>query len=412
MPFLQPLLNRLYDGHRVSSDVQYERIVKLAANTDDPAAFEPAGLGLGALNKAQWDQPTTRRNGLRALHRWHRYGLSFRAPQVRRLDTCIDFRLHDLDSLRWYVSHPFFTGIVVLVGSQIVLEQYAPDFGPDQVHSIQSITKTSAHLIAGRLTESGALDPAQPISHYVPEVRGGYGCAVVQDALDMAVVNDYTEDFYDPAATVGRLEEAHGWRLSAAEPQVDIRTFLKRIGGASAPGTSRELHYKSANTDVVAWICERVGQRTLREMYLEIVEAFGPEGTIYFSTDRLGTPFVGGGLHMTLRDLARYGLLLASGGERGGRQVGSKAFRDATRSGGANGTPSLLGRGFYRNFLETNGTWLGHNGYGGQWLMVFPESEIVVACFSAISDDGGLDWRFIRRLADMGEQLADLLLQR
>lgn len=371
----------------------------------------PLELTLGDLNKAQWDQPATRRGGLRALHRWHRYGLSLRAARVQPLQTCIDFRLHDVDTLRWYLTHPFFSGILMLQGSEVLLEHYAHDSGPEVVQSIQSITKTTAHLLAGQLVESGALDPAQSITHYLPEVRGGYGRASVQDALDMAVVNDYSEDFYDPGASVGQLEETHGWRLPETEPPVDIRTFLRRIGGAASPPTARQLHYKSANTDVIAWICERVAQRSLRESYLDLVEAFGPEGTVYLSTDRLGTPFVGGGLHMTLRDLGRYGLLLARGGQSGGRSLGSKLFRDATRAQAELGTPSLLGRGFYRNFLETDGTWLGHNGYGGQWLMVFPESEMVIACFSAISDDGGLDWRFIRRLADLGEQLAALVLR-
>jgi CubicO group peptidase (beta-lactamase class C family) len=111
--------------------------------------------------------------------------------------------------------------------------------------------------------------------------------------------------------------------------------------------------------------------------------------------------------------LDRFGLLLARGGQAlEGHSVGSCAFRDATRSGRAAGTPSLLGRGFYRNFLETGGSWLGHNGYGGQWLMMHPEAKIVIACLSGLADDGGLDWGFIRRLADMGERIMELLRRR
>jgi len=371
---------------------------------------QPSGLALGKLGKAQWDQPETRRRGLRELHRLHRYGLSFRSPRVLSLETRADFRLHDLDSVRWYLSHPFFTGLLVLAGREIVLERYAADFDPDSVHSIQSITKTCAHLIAGRLIESGALEASREITAYVPEVAAGYARATVQDALDMAVVNDYSEDFYDPIATVGLLEDAHGWRLLEGGSHVDIRTFLGRIAAGTDRDPTGKLHYKSANTDVVAWVCERVVKRNLRELLLEIVEAFGPANTVYLSTDRLGVPFVGGGLHMTLRDLARYGLLLARAGENPfGASVGSRAFQDATRAQCAKGTASLLGSGFYRNFVETDGTWLGHNGYGGQWLMVYPESEIVIACLSGIADDGGLDWRFISRLAAMGEQLAETL---
>ncbi|MBS0579849.1 MAG: beta-lactamase family protein [Proteobacteria bacterium] len=373
---------------------------------------QPAGLGLGPRNKADWDQPETRRRGLRDLHRLHRYGLSFRAPRVLPLETCWRYELHDLELLRWYLAHPFFTGMLVLQGEQILLEQYAADFAPAQVHSVQSITKTSVHLFAGALIEAGKLDPGQPVTRYLPEVEAGYGGATVQDALDMAVVNDYTEDFYDPTASVGQLEDAHGWRLSGGAGHVDIRTFLGRIGGAAPRAPDGRLHYKSANTDVVAWVCERVARRNLRDMYLQLIEASGAADTVYLSTDRGGTPFAGGGLHMTLRDLGRYGLLLARAGAGPlGAEVGSRSFRDATRSERAQGSASLLGRGFYRNFLETDGVWLAHNGYGGQWLMVWPEAEIVVACLSGIADEGGLDWTYIGRLAALGEQVAGLLLR-
>jgi len=370
----------------------------------------PGGLALGALNKAEWDQPAARRVGLRELHRLHRYGLSFRAPRTLALGTCGDFRLHSLDSLRWFLSHPFFTGIAVLVGERIALEHYATDFRPEHVHSIQSITKTSVHLIAGQLIERGALDPARPVTDYVPEVRGGYGHASLQDALDMAVVNDYSEDFYDPSASVGLLENAHGWRICEGQKHLDIRAFLESITGSRQPDARRQLHYKSANTDVVAWACERAAAASLRSLYLELVEAMGAESSVYLSTDRAGTPFAGGGLHMTLRDLARYGLLCARGG-RGidGASVGSPTFREATLREATRGTPSLLGRGHYRNFLDTNGSWMGHNGYGGQWLMMYPEEAIVIACLSGFADDGGLDWAYIRQLADMGGEIAAFL---
>ncbi len=377
------------------------------------ALGSPHGLALGALNKAEWDQPETRRAGLRSLHRLHRYGLSLRAPQVLRLDTRHAFRLHDLDMVRWYLGHPFFTALAVLRGTDLLLERYASDFSASGVHSIQSITKTSIHLIAGRLIEQGRLDSARAVASYLPEIGTGYAHATVQDLFDMAVINDYTEDYYNPTASVGLLEDAHGWRLLEHSVHIGLREFLTGITGVGVPDPNRRLHYKTANTDVAAWICERVSGRDLRQLYLELVEAAGFEATVYLSTDRAGTPFAGGGLHMTLRDLGRYGLLLARGGLGiGGNVVGSPSYRDATRAGRVAGTPSLLGRGHYRNFVETDGTWLGHNGYGGQWLMVYPEREIVVACLSGLSDDGGHDWGFIARLAAMGESIAGLLQTR
>ena len=367
----------------------------------------PAGLEVGPHNKAAWDQPSARRRGLRDLHRLHRYGLTLRAPQVLPLATDHDYRLHDLESVRWYTSHPCFTGMIVLRGQRILLERYAADFTPSDPHSIQSITKTSVHLMAGRLVDEGRLDLDEPIVRRLPQIGAGYARARVQDLFDMTVVNDYTEDFYDPEATVGLLEDAHGWRIMPERDHVDLRCFLRQIAGSGAPDPARRLHYKTANTDLAAWICELAAGRSLREIYLEMVEALGAESTVHLSTDRGGTPFAGGGLHLTLRDFGRYGLLVARGGVGvGGRRVGSPAFRDATRAHRAAGAPSLLGRGHYRNFCETDGRWLGHNGYGGQWLMVYPEGELVIACLSALTDAGGLDWSYIARLAELGEHVA------
>ncbi len=371
----------------------------------------PDGLAVGPHNKAAWDQPAARRRGLMDLHRLHRYGLSFRAPRVLPLATCHDYRLHDLEPVRWYTSHPCFTGMIVLRGQRILLERYADDFQPSSPHSIQSITKTSVHLFAGRLVEEGRLDLAEPVVKRLPQVGPGYAHARLQDLFDMAVVNDYTEDFYDPDATVGLLEDAHGWRIMPARPHVDLREFLRGITGGGGADPARRLHYKTANTDVAAWVCELAAGRSLRDLYLDLVEACGAESTVHLSTDRTGVPFAGGGLHLTLRDFGRYGLLLARAGAGvDGHRVGGTSFREATRAQHRAGTPSLLGRGNYRNFCETDGHWLGHNGYGGQWLMVYPEEELVIGCLSALTDDGGLDWSYIARLAELGAQVAAQVL--
>jgi CubicO group peptidase (beta-lactamase class C family) len=369
----------------------------------------PHGISLGALNKAEWDQPEQRRRGLMDLHRVHRYGLSFRAPAVLPLATNHAFRLHDLASLRWQLGHPLFTGIAVLKGERLVLERYAADFGPERIHSVQSITKTTVHLIAGRLIEQGLLDLSKAISDYIPEIGSGYAQATVQELFDMAIINDYIEDYYDPRATLGELEDAHGWRIIPGFTHRGIRGFLATITGSGEANPGRALHYKTANTDLAGWICERCAGRDLRALLLDIIEAAGVEASVFITTDRTGTPFMGGGLHMTLRDLARYGLLLARAG-RGvtAAPVGSIEFRDRTRATRTQGTHSI-GKGYYRNFTEANTAWIGHGGYGGQWLMAFPEEEVIVACLSGMCDDGGLDWAYTERQLAMGADIAAAL---
>jgi CubicO group peptidase (beta-lactamase class C family) len=370
------------------------------------------GISVGTNNMGEWDQPENRRQGLRNLHRLHRYGSSFRAPKVQQLHMNMDFRLHHLASLRWYMSHPFFSGLSVLKGNEIIFEHYASDFGPKDIHSIQSISKTFVFLIAGQLVEAGLLDMDKAVRDYLPEIGSGYSHATVQQLFDMGVLNNYSEDYSDPNAMLGELEDAHGWRLLPGTQHKNLREFLVTITGKGDANVDLTHHYKTANTDLAAWICERVSGKSLRSLTIDILESAGVEDPVFLSTDREGTAFLGGGLHMTLRDLSRYGLLLANAGHGlGEAAVGSRRFLNHTLEHRKKGTRTALGWS-YRNFTFTNGVWMGHLGYGGQWLMVHPKTNMVICGLSATLDNHGLDLEFIRCLMNMGQDIASTLNSR
>ena len=95
---------------------------------------------------------------------------------------------------------------------------------------------------------------------------------------------------------------------------------------------------------------------------------------------------------MTARDLARFGLLLLRGGEGvGGQKVGSKSYIHKTLARQVKTfSPPRDGYG-YSNQAFTNGRWLGHSGYGGQFLMVDMASEVVCVLFSVLENDSAYD---------------------
>ncbi|MER8855855.1 hypothetical protein NKH94_30530 [Mesorhizobium australicum] len=77
--------------------------------------------------------------------------------------------------------------------------------------------------------------------------------------------------------------------------------------------------------------------------------------------DREGVPLVNGGVCLSARDLARYGLLFARRGEGvDGRRVGDAAFIEDTRR---NPGPFLQKSRRYSRQTMTDGTWLGHGGW-------------------------------------------------
>jgi CubicO group peptidase (beta-lactamase class C family) len=302
----------------------------------------------------------------------------------------IEYRIGDLDSVRRLTNTEMFCALVVTHDGKIVYEKYASDFSPDQLHCLQSISKTTVALIIGKLVAEGAIDVSRRVKHYLPEIGSGYADATIQQVLDMDVINDFSEDYSDPYCTVYLAEAAAGWRLPpAGEDAQTMRELLTGIKSDDVRNPSGECHYKSANTDVLGWVVERISGRSLRGYLVDIAEAAGIEHVMFMSTDRGFFPLMSGGIALTARDLARYAMLFVNGGVGvGGKVVGSKAFIDAARTNRGTKRPD----GFhYSNQLVSNGRWVGHGGYGGQWMLADETAGATVAFFSVLENASAVD---------------------
>ena len=350
-------------------------------------------LQVGADHKPRWNSADGRRHGFHNLHRIARYVQSFRAGAVLALHRDTDVALAARPDVAQLTGLPFFSAMVVLRGDRVLFERYAPDFGPDQPHSIMSLSKTTMMLIIGRLVAEGRIDLAAPVDRYLPWVGPGYATASVQDVLNMNVDNDYVEDYADPLCTAFLHEAATGLRLPGpGQAERTSKQFLATVG--LAPGRSDTVNaaglcmYRSANTDILAAIAEAVGG-PLAARLADIADAAGLEGSLHVATDRSGFPCLNGGLCLTARDLARYGLLLARGGiGLAGQEVGSPAFLQATLAGGV-AMPAPRGHLRYSNQTNTDGRWIGHGGYGGQYLVADPVTDTAAVFLSVLDNADG-----------------------
>jgi CubicO group peptidase (beta-lactamase class C family) len=377
--------------------------VTASAPTTDPSPDLLVGEGA----RPGWNQPDRRRRAFHNMHTVFRYSLGLRAPEVLRLRKLVDRRIGDLPSVRRLTGTGYFSGMVAVRGGDVLFERYASDFGPNQPHSVQSITKTTMNLVVGLLAERGKLELGREVRHYLPDIGSGYATATVQDVLDMNVVNDYSEDYSDPLASVFLQEVAMGWRLPGPDArEIPNREFVRGIKSADVTNPGGLVQYKSANTDVIGEIAERVSGRPLRDMRIDIVEAAGLEGTYHIGTDRAGTPIINGGACLTARDLARYALLFVRGGRGvGGQQVGSPTFIETTRT--RKGVPYAAPRDWqrYSNHTVTDGQCLGHGGYGGQYMLANPDTGVVVVFFSVLENADAHDPAYSAEVIRMAEEV-------
>ena len=273
----------------------------------------------------------------------------------------------------------------------ILLEKYADDFSELQPQTIMSISKMYLNLFVGELVEKKKLDLSKKISFYLPNIGSGYASSTIQNILNMNVNNLYTEDYTKSYSSSFLHEPVGGWRLpknlKIHLSQEEYLNTIKKSKNKSLINNSEYAFYKSANTDVVGLIIEKVSGRTLRDWVLSAVEAAGFEDGLYIASDRYGMPWMSGGGCLITRDFLRMGLLFARKGMGvGNRKVGSSSFFNKTID---NVGPKYMDLSkdkylYYSNSTMVSGNMIGHSGYGGQFLATNFKTGNVAAFFSVL----------------------------
>jgi CubicO group peptidase (beta-lactamase class C family) len=209
----------------------------------------------------------------------------------------------------------FTDAYAVLQDGALVAEAYHPTGGPHRTHAVLSITKSVVACVAGVLADRGLLDPAKDVVDYVPELaESGYAGATAQDLLDMRSGVRFREEYTDPDAEVRQLDR---WIVRepgrSDEEERGLYPFLQTLR-QEAPHGSRFL-YRSAETDVLGWVCERAADGRMADLISTLVWApMGAERDAEILCDGLGTAVHDGGLAVTARDLLRFGQMLLDGG--------------------------------------------------------------------------------------------------
>ena len=326
-------------------------------------------------NKALWNLPKTRRSGYKNLHKINRYSIFLRSDLVLKLKSKPNKTIGNLPLVKKMIKNKSFCSLIVGNHQNILFEKYAKDFKKNQPQTIMSITKMFVNLFIGELVSTKLIDLNKKISYYLPKIGSGYANAKIQDVLNMNVINSYTEDYTKAYSSSFMHEPVGGWRLPKNLKnhlsQEEYLNTIKKSKNKSLINNSAYAFYKSANTDVVGLIIEKVSGRTLRDWVLSAVEAAGFEDGLYIASDRYGMPWMSGGGCLITRDFLRMGLLFARKGMGvGNRKVGSSSFLNKTIN---NVGPKYMNLSkdkylYYSNSTMVSGNMIGHSGYGGQFI--------------------------------------------
>lgn len=283
-------------------------------------------------------------------------------------------------------------GIVVLHRGRIAFERYFGALKAHQPHIGMSVTKSFTGTLAGILVADGLIDPAAPVTAYVPELAtSAFGDATVRQVMDMTTGLAYSEIYTDPSSDIFALRRANGMAPPLpGVPQPSLLEYLTTIGKKGEH--DRVFAYKTVNTDVLAWILRRASGLSLSELLsTRIWQQMGAEEDAHYTVDKLGIESGGGGLNTTTRDLARFGEVMRGGGMVNGRRLFPTSVVEAITCGGdpakfaPAGYPTLPGWSYRTQW------WISHDDHGaymargvhGQSLYINPKAEVVIARYAS-----------------------------
>ena len=211
------------------------------------------------------------------------------------------------------LADTFTDAYLVLQDGELVTEWYGPLGAPDRTHALMSVSKSVVGCVAAVLIDRGQLDPDREITDYVPELAtSGYAGALVRHVIDMRSGVRFVEEYANPNSDIRRLDEWVGWHPGEDQPR-GLYRFLATLS-SEAPHGSRFL-YRSAESDVLGWVCERAAGRPMARLMSELIwTPMGAEHDAALLHDGLGTAVHDGGLCATARDVARFGQMLLDGG--------------------------------------------------------------------------------------------------
>lgn len=326
-------------------------------------------------------------------------GISSSIPLEYEIDKNIDsIKFNPLNSqklMSWEESllANYTDGILILHEGKVVYEKYFGCLNETNKHAAMSMTKSLTGLLAQILVAEKVLDETLRVDSIIPELKNSaFGSATVREVMDMTTALDYSEDYSNPNADIWIYSKASS-PLPKPKDYKGPNGYFEYLQTVKQKGVHGEAFgYKTINTDTLGWIISRVTNKDLTQLLSErIWSKIGAQQDAYMTVDAKGTPFAGGGLSASLRDLGKIGLLMLNEGKFNNQQLFPKEVVEEIKKGGdkkafAKAGYKTLEGGSYHSMW-----WIFHNqnkafaarGVHGQTIYVDPTAKMVIVRFAS-----------------------------
>jgi CubicO group peptidase (beta-lactamase class C family) len=276
---------------------------------------------------------------------------------------------------------PRLHALLIVRHGRIVLEEYFNGWKGDRSHTLQSVSKSFTSALVGIAIARGEFKSVdEKVLDFFPDLKGianldeRKAAMRLRDILTMRTGTDYHEDGPDsPHYQLNRLTT--GWdKFYLDRPMI------------AAPGTS--FRYDSGGVILIsAMLKRRTGMHALEYAKRYLFKPLGIE-QLFWVGNAEGQTHCGGGLNLAARDAAKLGQLYLNKGRWGGVQVvpekwveeSLKMHVDLTVTGQPPSGYGYLWWVWAPDYQGKTGEYIfAARGRGGQYVIVVPEYDMVVA---------------------------------
>ncbi len=264
---------------------------------------------------------------------------------------------------------------MLLRHGHVVAEGWWAPYGPERLHVLHSLSKSFTSTAVGFAVDEGRLDLDDTVISFfpddVPEDPSDHLAMMrIRQLLNMTAGQEKSVNF----------RETDNWVKAFLESDIEHK-----------PGT-HWVYNSSASFMLSAIVQKATGETVFDYLTPRLFEPLGMEGARW-DTNPQGINTGGWGLYVRTRDIASLGQLYLQKGDWKGKQLLSRDWiEEATTKQASNGCvpDSDWDQGYgYQFWMCRHGLYRG-DGAHGQFCIVFPEQDAVLAITSGVGDMGAV----------------------
>ncbi|MBU0476302.1 MAG: beta-lactamase family protein [Bacteroidetes bacterium] len=260
---------------------------------------------------------------------------------------------------------------VIYHNGKIIKEAFFNEGGSDVPHDVRSVTKSVISLLVGIAIDKGFIQSAeQPIGDYLRPIYSDISIEKANIKISHLLTMSSGIEWYELGG-IGYND----WITSSNQVQFVLDKPL-----SAQPG--QIFNYNSGALHLLSVIISQASEMSTMDFARKYLFAPLDIGKRNWSTDKQGYNNGSAGLQITPYDMVKIGQLILNGGEYNGKKIVSPEWIKQIRTSKISTNTSMpFANGYsycWWRGQNSKGNYSFANGYGGQFIVVVPNLELIV----------------------------------